>query len=408
MKTLIILKGIAKTEKRKWVDHEGLMDFFIDIDVIRRLYCSPELVTPFKGVLTKSFGDTVYSEFLLVMVTRMSKGCMVVVDPENESLKVLENLAIIFGYTVFYKIFPVPKDYLRNPRKYNLPFYSQKRRDDLESEVVGFINMQFPGRITINTYGEVEEYWEHFCRTHNYIKLGKKSHPVLHISDIHSNYSLYQQLPNPRSYECRIFHGDYIDGPEMGGSRKMMDEVLGKTKGRVFWLEGNHELRLRKHLGAIMLSAGRGNRKLQEILSNSLPDEYTETTAKEFEDLDPIQAREYLTRMNSVLRVFAIVETPKLRYICTHSGFKYIEQISPKYIGNVIYGNRDINRYDRDFSSHTKKTKYWSVHAHCKYHGDWDPRLFSNVVNLDPPSNEEIVFAEQQNNQWNICRIERK
>ena len=68
MKTLIILKGLAKSAKRKWVEREGLLDFFLDVDVIKKLYSNPELITPYKGVLSKSFGDTVYSEFMKILI----------------------------------------------------------------------------------------------------------------------------------------------------------------------------------------------------------------------------------------------------------------------------------------------------------------------------------------------------
>ena len=405
MKSLIILKGIAKTEKRRWVEKEGLQDFFIDIDCLRKLYSSPELITPFKGVLTKSFGDTVLSEFAKVLITRMSKGCLIVVDPENESLRMLENLAIIFGYTVFYVLQSVPHDFLQKPKKYLPPYYPLKRKEDLEKEVMGFLNLQLSDKICITRYSQVEEYWEAKCKMENYIRLGKESKPVLHVSDIHSNYSLYQKLPLKNNrYEFKVFYGDYIDGPEKGGSRKMIDEVLWGSHQRTIWLEGNHEIRLRKHLGIIMLNTGRG-REIREILSALLPEDYLDTTANEFKDIDPILAKDYLLKMNEVLKLFAIIENSGFRYICTHSGLKYPEQISPKYIGNVIYGGRDINRHDRDFSIHTKKSIYWSIHAHCKYHGDWDVHKYPNVVNLDPQSNEEIIFAEQHTNNWNVCQI---
>ena len=53
MKSLIILKGVAKTEKLRWVEREGLKNFFLDIDVLKKLYSSPELLVPFKEVLNK-------------------------------------------------------------------------------------------------------------------------------------------------------------------------------------------------------------------------------------------------------------------------------------------------------------------------------------------------------------------
>jgi len=122
MKTLIILKGLVKSEKKRWVEREGLSDFFLDIDIIRKLYSNPELITPFKSILTKSFGDTVYSEFMRILIIKLSKGGLVVVDPETESLKTLENLALIFGYTVFYVVLGIPQDYMTKPKLYSLSY----------------------------------------------------------------------------------------------------------------------------------------------------------------------------------------------------------------------------------------------------------------------------------------------
>ena len=95
MKSLIILKGLAKTKKLKWVEKEGLQNFFLDIDTIKKLYSVPELVTPFKDILSKSFGDTVYSEFRKLLTIRLSKGNLIVIDPEDENLVSLEKLAFI-------------------------------------------------------------------------------------------------------------------------------------------------------------------------------------------------------------------------------------------------------------------------------------------------------------------------
>lgn len=407
MKSLIILKGLAKTKKLKWVEKEGLQNFFLDIDTIKKLYSVPELVTPFKDILSKSFGDTVYSEFRKLLTIRLSKGNLIVIDPEDENLVSLEKLAFIFGYTVFYVVQGIPQDYLTKSSRYRLPYYPHKKKEELKKEVVNFMSLQFKDKLVINTYKDVEDYWEKTCkRSGNYLKLGKRSKPVLHISDIHSNWKIYKKLPRMKKFSIRIFYGDYIDGPEQGGSRRMIDEIIESKNPCNIWLEGNHELRLRKHLGLIMLGTGGKNKELRDILYKSLPDDYIRTTYTEFSDLTPGKAREYLMKLNEKLKLFIIIENNNVVYICTHSGLKYIEQISPKYIGSVIYGSRDINRVDRDFSSHTKNTKYWSIHAHCKYYDKWCAHKYRNVVNLDPRSNEEIIYAEQNKNNWKICQIE--
>lgn len=406
MKSLIILKGVAKTEKLKWVKREGLENFFLDIDVLRKLYSSPELLVPFREVLNKSYGDTVYSEFLKVLITKLSKGCLIVLDPENECLKVFESLAFIFGYTIFYVYQEIPKDYVKNPKQYGLPYYMIKRKDELRREVEKHLEFIESGKLIIKRYKDVENYWEKKCKRENWI--GGKGKRILHVSDIHSNFSLYKLLPPFKEYDLTIFHGDYVDGPEEGGSRAMIDEVIRRgARSSIIWLEGNHELRLRKQLGLIMLNVGGRNKEVRELLYESIPSDYFKTTYKEFMDLTPEQARIYLDRLNRILRLFVILDCGKIKYICTHSGLKYIEQISPKFIGNIIYGNRDMNRIDKEFSNHTQKTGWWSVHAHCKYYSDWNTHKYPNVVNLDPQSNSEVVYAEQEHNNWKACQLEK-
>ena len=82
-----------------------------------------------------------------------------------------------------------------------------------------------------------------------------------------------------------------------------------------------------------------------------------------------------------------------------------MEQLDPRFIGNVVYGNRDIIRYDKDFSDRLKRKSIWSIHAHCKYPDRWEPQRYHGVINLDPHDETEIVYGEQQNNKWNICVI---
>ena len=406
MKTLIILKSLAKNEKLRWVDNEELGNYFIDIDVIRRMYSCPELISPDREILGRSFGDVVYKRFMEVLITRLSKGCLVVIDPENEACGIFETLALIFGYTVFYLIGDIPQDFIGKPKKYQPPYYPTKRREDLEREVQNFLNLQLHDKNKIRSYQDVEDYWENKISSELTYKI-KESDKILHVSDLHSNYKLFEKLPKRNDYKITIFHGDYIDGPEIGGSKKLIDLILfGKWSPlNTVWLEGNHELRLRKYLGWKMLMGG-GKKAIQDLLIKSLPDEFINGTAKEFENLTPKDAKIYLELMNKYFKMFTILKSNNTSFYCTHAGLRFIEQINPRFIGNVIYGNRDINRYDKDFSDRLKRKSIWSIHAHCKYPDKWEPLRYNGIVNLDPHDEFEIVYGEQQNNKWNICQIE--
>ena len=111
MRSLIILKGLVKSDKQNWVKREGLMNFFLDIDYIKKLFYRPDYKGS-KEFLTRSFDDVVYKVFLQALCSRLSTGTLVVIDIDNDSVSSIEDLAFIFGYTVFYHVESTPYDYV--------------------------------------------------------------------------------------------------------------------------------------------------------------------------------------------------------------------------------------------------------------------------------------------------------
>ena len=400
MRSLIIIKGLSKVYKRSWVEKERLENYFLDINTLRKMYSCPDLLTPNRAVLGKSFGDTVYHRFVEAVVLRMSRGCLIVLDPENEPCEVFETLAFIHGYKVFYVIQTPPNDYLQKPKKYSIPYYPTKRKSELEKEYQAIQNIRTSDKHIISSFREVQDYWINETRGSQVFSTSGK---ILLVSDLHSNISLYRKLPDFSNYDRVIFFGDYIDGPEEGGSRKLTDKIIKSKTKRVIWLEGNHELRLRRYLGYLMLKEF-GKRGLADLLYSTLPEDFIKTTLSEYSNLSGNQAKNYIEKLNEKLRMFSIINR---KYICTHSGLKFKEQLDPRFIGNVIYGNRDMGRYDKEFSMSHEKFGMWSIHAHCKYFDSWEPQRYDRVVNLDPPSENEVVYAELYKDDIKICLIEK-
>lgn len=405
MKTLIILKGLVKKHKINWVKEQGLDLFFLDYNIVRNLYSAPELLTSDKeGILNFSFSDIVYKRFIEILCFRMSKGCLIVLDIENLSYSTIENLATIFGYSVFWTIDSIPKDYLKNAKNYIDSIYPVKSKLELKKDILNYNNSieRLDGSNIITEYSQIEDYWSKRASKINTTYLNPES-KITHISDIHSNFNIYQGLDLEGSSLC-IFYGDYIDGPIKGGSRKMLDEVLNNKKENLVWLEGNHESRLRKYLGArYMRSIGKDT--LADTLLTGIPEEFFTTTAQEFSDIKPENILDYIRQLNNKLELFHIIKTPRNTFICTHSGFRYIDQISPKYIGNVVYGTRNIDRIDKTFSDNRKKKSLWSIHAHCKYPTDWKVDKYSHVLNIDPIDEYEVVILTQVNTDFKVCKI---
>ena len=110
-------------------------------------------------MLSRSQSSLVYSRFIEILLLRLCRGNLVVVDLAQESTSGVELLATIFGYQVFYKIFPIPQDYLTEPKKYNLPCYQSKKRSEVEKDIKQFLNLQLSGKEVINSYKDVVKFW---------------------------------------------------------------------------------------------------------------------------------------------------------------------------------------------------------------------------------------------------------
>lgn len=393
MKSLIILRGLDRKAKQDWVKREKLDNYFLNLDDVRKLYSMPDLLSPDKEFLGKSFNNTVRKMYLDILLTRLGKGCLVVVDTDDEIIdSILETLAIIYGYTTFYVVWDIPQDYLGKPKKYFPPYYAIPKRPDLEKRVSEYLNLQFTSKNIINEYSDVIDYWKEHG---TYLKVSEKD-KILHVSDLHSNQSLYKQLPKLKEFKVVIFHGDYVDGPEEGGSRYLLDLTKKNLGENIIWLEGNHELRVRKWLGLQLVKGD-----LHELILKSIPEVFLNTTAHEF-NMDHDQALGYLQKMNENLKMFAILSDENNTFICTHAGLTYPQIIDPRYIGNVIYGGREMERLDKRFSDYTKKSNIWSIHAHCKY-GDNNHQKYNKVINLDPKNENEIIYMIRQGT--NIIKI---
>lgn len=408
MKTLIVLKGLVKRDKLEWVKKQGLELFFLDYSSVRNLYSAPELLTPDKNILNFSYSDTVHKRFLEVLSFRMSKGCLIVLDIENLTYAVVETLAEIFGYKVFWVVNKIPNDYLKNIHLYTDPMFPQKSKLEYKKDVLNYNNSvtRINSTDRITSYSQVEHYWENVKQQHN-ISVLEDYDTILHVSDIHSNYEIYKNIePELDNVELGIVYGDYIDGPVSGGSRVMLDYVLNDRHSNIVWLEGNHESRLRKYLGARFFE-GIGKTTISEILMRGVPSDFIEKTATEFSDLTPEEGLEYIRRMNKKLRLFHIISIPqkKTEYICTHSGFRYLDQLTPKFIGNVVYGSRNMEKIDRTFSEKVgKQTGKWSIHAHCKY-PVWQVNKYPYVMNIDPLDDSEVVKMTQTKDSWEVCKL---
>ena len=161
MKTLIILKGLAKSEKLEWVKSQGLENFFLDYSIFKRLYSMPELDRDkTTDILGRTNINLIFKSWFEAINNKLESGCLVVIDYDQEKTKILEDMGMIYGYTCFYKIFNIPHDYTSNPEKYSPVGFKKKTKEELEAEVITFLNLQLGYTKKIGGYSDVMDYWK--------------------------------------------------------------------------------------------------------------------------------------------------------------------------------------------------------------------------------------------------------
>ena len=269
------------------------------------------------------------------------------------------------GYSYLFEKNDVPKDYISDSKKYQDPRYLPKSKDQLKAEVESFNKEDYSEKLTIDTYTDLEKYWEEATPI---FKVRDRS-SVIHVSDIHSHWTIVKDIILPKVVHkgLTIFLGDYIDGPNQGGSREVMEFIMREQRDNIIFLEGNHEQRLRKFLG---WKALKGNKRIvSESLYSEIPPDFLEHTAKEFDDLTASDAWTWLDELNNKLHEFFIYERQGYRFICSHCGLKWAEQVCPKYVGSLLSTNRHIEKTDEFFSKRYAEKKIWSIHGHCHYSG---------------------------------------
>lgn len=354
MKSLIILDGPSEGEKNNWIKKEGLGNFLVKFSDIKRLFCKPELRDG-RDILVGSKNDQALEFLFKILCHKMDLGVLVVLDLDSENIPSIDDLCLIYGYTKFEK--------------------------------------SFAGDHGINRLSDIVEYYE---GTGRYTRKQGRRDSIVYVSDLHSNWTIYQDVKRqfPKDIELTVYLGDYIDGLEKGGSRKLLDHILVESKqnNSVIALEGNHELRLRKFLGYYWIRSSR--KILGKVLQELIHPEFLNNTANEFRDIsqDPYQARLYLEDMNEAFQEYVKITKGNITIYCTHAGLRSTKQLGPKYIGSVIYGTRCVDQIDREFSEKEGKGGLWSIHAHCHYQKDPTEHFkYRGVINLDPRHEGEVL-----------------
>lgn len=417
MKSMIILRGLNTADKDRisWIKSQNLEIFTVNIDDIKKVYGSPEAISEKSVKLTRFNDSEIIWRYYEALEIKLRKGCLVIVNDENikvSKINKLIELANIFGYKVFIKSFPVSDKILKDysAMKDNSMFQVETQESVL-NKVTDYLNSSnyINKNISeIDTIEDVRKYWK---KDSKYILEVSESTTIVNIGDIHgygdlikSDSLIIDGLKD--QLDCiYIFHGDYIDrGPK---SKETLDYVLDlkeRYPNRVYLLEGNHEVHLRRFLGNIK-NPKTGKNDFFKILCK----EFSTTTMLEFESFSDKEKENYLIRMNKYLQTHLVIRRGDEILFCTHAGFSNYRQLEFDLIGNVIYGNRNMNDYDKRVSKELLPNHY-SIHAHCKYprHDGSAYKVckYPKVINLDPEMDGDIMRSvSEYKKEFNIINL---
>lgn len=406
MKTLLILRGLdtQSSTRKNWIKEEGIEKYVISIDSIKKMYGSIEDTEKYGPKITRMDSRDISYKFLETLDNKMRKGCLVIVDSENlknKELKKLEAFADVYKYRIFQKVFPITHTDILEWRnrivniKTDYPF-CPKSKEELLKDVEQYFNSFISGPIynypEINKMSDLDSFFEKEEITKNYTIEVNKNTEIVHVGDVHGAYDLIKDL-EPKENQVLVFHGDYID---RGTSpKKCLDRVFElkrKYPNKVFLIEGNHEMHLRRFCGLHKYP-----KLAEEGFFRNLCNDFSNTTMKDYSTTTDNLIR-VLRDMNHYLQEYIIIKRGNQTFICTHGGLRNISQLWFYLVGNLTYGNRDMENYDRSFSNKIFKKRsktVYSIHGHCKY-SNYNNHMFPGVVNLDPDEDNMVVIFKNK------------
>ena len=402
MKALLILRGIdtCSIERKNWIKEEKIEKYVVSIDSIKKMYGSLEDTDKYGPKITRLDNREICYKFLETIDNKMRKGCLVVVDAENlknKDIKKLEAFADVYNYKIYQKVFPIShKDILEwkkrvsNPKEEYpyIPESSEELLEKVQTYFNTFMNSPRSPYPDIDKMEDLEKILKEEETSKEYRIRVPEDTEIVHIGDIHGAYDLIQDL-EPGENRILVFHGDYIDRGT--APKKVLDRVLylkRRYPNKVFLVEGNHEMHLRRFCGLHKYP-----KLASEGFFKNLCTDFSKTTQTEY-DPGTDNMIDVLRYLNMYLQEYLIIERGSQTFICTHGGLRNLSQLWFYLIGNLTYGNRDMENYDRSFSSKIYKKNYkniFSIHGHCKY-PKYMVHKYPGVVNLDADEDNMVAI----------------
>ena len=241
MRTLVLLRGAPGCGKTTWIRENGLSNYTLSADDIRKLYASPMLLPDGNCAISQWNDKVVWKTLFEILENRMKNGDFTVIDACNSKTAEMtryRDLAHEYRYRIYcvdFTSIDINEVKRRNaereplkqvPEEYIDRVYSRFETQQIPSGVVRILPEEYRQRVYVEPF-DMSQY--------------KK---IVHVGDIHGCYDrLMEAVPEIEDDVGYIFLGDYCDrGPD---SAKVIAYLLSiYRKPNVCLLEGNHERHL--------------------------------------------------------------------------------------------------------------------------------------------------------------------
>jgi len=343
MKLIFLMTGAPGSGKTTWIRENGLENYTISPDDIRRLVQNPKLTL--EGVFEEDLNNDreVWAYLYEILNNRMLRGDFTIVDAvfsKPEEFRRIKRLAQKHKYrimSVSFRDVPIETVLERRPFKERIKLMYAR-----------FKNYPIP-----NWAPEIDKSNVKKALTYEPVDITGKYKKVHHIGDIHGCSTVLQEYLNGdlKDDELYIFLGDYVDrGIENVEVLRFLFDIY--KKDNVILLEGNHEIWIKYY----------GSGEIREIRSN----EFKNKTMPEL-DKEEISKKSIRLLYRSLSQVVYYKFHDKKVFLC-HGGIPVIPEntllISSEDLIKGVGNYLDIGTVSDSFLKNYKDEETYLIHGH--------------------------------------------
>lgn len=439
MRTLFLLRGTPASGKSTWVKENNLSQYTLSADQVRLQIQSPVLNLDGDFIITQKNDGIVWSTLFSLLEKRMERGEFVVVDATHYRTELIQRYKDLIkkyryrAYIIDFTNVPLDTCLERNRQRDKFKRVPdgviEKMYAVFEAEKDGVFK-EVSNKYKVLPYDKALD----ILQEDLLYDLNDKFSKVVVFGDVHGCYEPLKQYfdENPIQDDVEyIFTGDYIDRGIQ--NKEVLNFIYDNLKRPNFmFLEGNHELHLRKWCSENykevsltdeekkIIKKVMGKNALKNIYDNNIRStEFKNNTIPQIQDMDKGVLRQ-------VCRKFAQFTYFKLgnkKYFVSHGGLPCVPNL---FISaeEMIRGVGKYEELDNIYESWQKNTDKdtFQIHAHrnifdlpivneCRCINLCDaPELGKNlrVVEIDKSGNFKPIYIKNEVYNKECKKVEEK